>query len=84
MRLKLGYGHERVFSILDSFYQLAEMVEPIEIADFGIDKNDLPILGAALAGRAEVLVTGDKELLRLKKFSDIPIITPRIFLEKIN
>lgn len=84
MRLKLGYTSEEMFSVLNAFYQLAEIIEPIEVADFGIDKDDLPVLGTAIAGQAEFLVTGGRELLRLKKFAGIPIIAPRNFLEIIN
>jgi uncharacterized protein len=43
------------------------------------DPQDLPILGAALAAHADVLVTGDKDLLVLGTFAGIPILSPREF-----
>ena len=41
------------------------------------DKDDEKVLANALAGRAEVFVTGDQELLALKKVGSMPIVSPR-------
>ncbi len=41
------------------------------------DPDDDLILAAALAARADAIVTGDKDLLVLKEFKGIPILTPR-------
>lgn len=46
------------------------------------DPDDDMVLGSALAGKAEVIVTGDKDLLVLKSFQNIPIITPRECLSR--
>ena len=43
------------------------------------DPNDLPILAAALAGSAEVLVSGDKDLLVLARVDRLQIVDPRGF-----
>jgi predicted nucleic acid-binding protein len=43
------------------------------------DPNDAPILGTAIAARAEVLVSGDNDLLVLGTFQSIPILSPRDF-----
>jgi putative PIN family toxin of toxin-antitoxin system len=52
-------------------------VLPVEIPPATLkDKNDLHVLGAALAVPCELLVTGDKELLSLKSFQHIRIIPP--------
>lgn len=48
------------------------------------DKDDLPILGAALAGDADVLVTGDKELLAVGRIDNVEILSPRQFWEKLT
>ena len=45
------------------------------------DATDLPILAAALLGAAEVLVTGDKDLLVLRRVDTLPILDPRAFWE---
>ena len=41
------------------------------------DADDERILANALAGRADVFVTGDRELLSLKKVKGIHIVSPR-------
>jgi putative PIN family toxin of toxin-antitoxin system len=38
---------------------------------------DIPILACAIAGNADVFVTGDKELLDLKQIKTLPIVSPR-------
>ncbi len=43
------------------------------------DAGDIPILACALAGEADVFVTGDKELLDLRKIDNLPIVSPRDF-----
>lgn len=44
------------------------------------DSDDGVALGTALAGKADVIVTGDQDLLVLKEFRSIPILSPRNFL----
>lgn len=48
------------------------------------DKKDNQVLNLCLAGRADFLVTGDKDLLTLKKFERTKIVKPRKFLEIIG
>ena len=47
------------------------------------DKDDLPILSAALAAKVDVFVTGDKELIRLQAIEGMPILSPRAFWERL-
>jgi len=58
----------------------ASIVSPIPLAaDTCRDPEDVKILGLAIAAHADCIVTGDKDLLILKKFQGIPILTPRSF-----
>jgi putative PIN family toxin of toxin-antitoxin system len=41
------------------------------------DAADISILACAIAGDADVFVTGDKELLDLKHVNKVPIVSPR-------
>lgn len=43
------------------------------------DPKDVPILRLALAVHADLLVTGDQDLLSLKEIRGIPIVTPARF-----
>jgi predicted nucleic acid-binding protein len=48
------------------------------------DKDDLPVLGTALAGQADYLVTGDKDLLALGEFHSTVILNPRSFYDRLR
>jgi predicted nucleic acid-binding protein len=43
--------------------------------------QDDRVIATALAGSADYLVTGDKELLRLKSYRTVRIVSPLEFLE---
>jgi predicted nucleic acid-binding protein len=43
------------------------------------DAYDDNVLACSLVAEADYLVTGDSDLLELKSFKGIPIITPRAF-----
>ena len=45
------------------------------------DADDDWILATALAAKAEIIVTGDNDLLVLKNYAGIPILTPRQFID---
>jgi putative PIN family toxin of toxin-antitoxin system len=45
------------------------------------DPDDDLVLATALAGQADVIITGDKDLLVLKKHQGIRILSPRQFME---
>lgn len=47
------------------------------------DVEDLPVLGTAVAGRCDLLVTGDAELVALGSIEGIPIVTPRDCYERL-
>jgi len=48
------------------------------------DETDIPILRAALAGEAEVFVTGDKEVQGLGRIERMAILSPREFWEMLR
>ncbi|OGP77646.1 MAG: hypothetical protein A2V86_06500 [Deltaproteobacteria bacterium RBG_16_49_23] len=48
------------------------------------DKDNLTILAQALNGKADLFITGDKELLRLKRIGDMEIVSSRAFWEKLK
>ncbi len=48
------------------------------------DANDLPVLAGALRAAAEILVTGDKDLLVLEQVETLPIPDPRGFWDRIK
>lgn len=49
-----------------------------------LDQNDRAVLAEAIAGGADVLVTGDRDLLRLAARAPIKILSPRGFWELLR
>ena len=70
---------------LEAYVDLCEFVQP-EPLDERVcrDEDDDVVLATALAGKADVIVTGDEDLLVLKKFRGIKILSPRQFLEILD
>lgn len=57
-----------------------EIVIPVSIPqDACRDKTDLKVLGTAVAGGVDAIVTGDNDLLMLEEFGSIRILSPRKF-----
>ena len=64
---------------------VTEVVEPAVI-DKPVcrDTSDDRIIGTALGGDADFIITGDKDLLVLKKYKGIKIVTPREFWKHLR
>ena len=70
-----------VAQMLEIVMNAAVISIPTEIVEaIKDDPADNRVLECAVSGKAEVIVSGDKHLLKLKKFRDILILTPREFL----
>jgi uncharacterized protein len=62
----------------------SEVVQPSEVpAGACRDADDLPVLGTGAAGRADLLVTGDADLLSLGRYLSVEIVSPRAAYERI-
>lgn len=81
LREKFVYGEAIREQIKRKVIKHAEVFQekkiPTVIAE---DPDDNHILACALAGKADCIVSGDKDLLRLKTFEGIAIVTPLEFL----
>ncbi len=63
--------------LLAEVRQLAEVMEPLPLPQpVSRDPDDDHALALAVAARVDWIVSGDRDLLALKTFRDIPIITP--------
>ena len=74
-----------VQEILQFLREHTQIVKP-EIIETSIlkDKKDFPIIGTAVKGNAQFLITGDKELLSLRKYRNIEIFSPREFWKQLK
>lgn len=75
---KLGLPETVVAGFLSLLRAEGRVVESAEIPGIRVrDATDIPILACAVAGEADVFVTGDKELLDLRRIGNLPIVSPR-------
>ncbi|HLW02711.1 MAG TPA: putative toxin-antitoxin system toxin component, PIN family [Ktedonobacterales bacterium] len=66
---------------LARFRELAILVEPTEeVTVVERDRDDNQFIACALAGGAEYIVTGDDDLLSIKTYQGIRILSPATFL----
>jgi putative PIN family toxin of toxin-antitoxin system len=82
-KAKLSASHAA--DILAFLRGQVEIVRPATVpASACRDRDDLAILGTALAARADYLLTGDRDLLDLGEYGGIPILTPRAFHDRMR
>jgi putative PIN family toxin of toxin-antitoxin system len=60
--------------------ELSYLVEPRRVAAVSRDPDDDHVLAAAVAGKAEYIVTRDKDLLVMGSYTGIEIVEPGPFL----
>ena len=78
---KFGWTDQRVVAVLRELNRTLELVQPAISICACRDPDDDRILEAAVAGRADCIVSGDADLLSMKSFQQIPILTVSAFLE---
>ena len=85
LKLKFGVGQELIDDFIWLLQQHSALAQPSQLPKVELqDKEDLSILGAAIAAGAEVLITGDRESLDLGRFEDLEILNPQQFWEKLK
>lgn len=82
LRARLTVRKRTPEEVVMQIRRVAWMAKPAEIIPpAGLrDLKDLPVLRCAVGGNAQVIVSGDRDLLELKEFSGISIVTPRRLL----
>ena len=70
--------------MLNDIEKEALFIEPVVKISECRDPKDNKFLELAVAGKADCIVTGDKDLLELHPFRNIRIITPKEFLTQFN
>lgn len=84
IREKYRLDDQDIDDVLALIALRGELVTPTRTVKVCRDPKDDMFIEAAWAGKAEVVVTGDKDLLTLKKFETVRFITPRAFLELLD
>jgi putative PIN family toxin of toxin-antitoxin system len=75
-------SRERREALLQRLASLVEIIEVLQPVLASRDPKDDKFLEAAVNGRADVIVTGDTDLLDLNPFRGIAIVTPADYLAR--
>ncbi len=81
---KFSKGPEELSRTAVFLSELAEIVVPRKKLAVLDDEPDNRILECAVTGHADVIVTGDRAMLKLKKYQEIRILSLRQFLDEIS
>ena len=85
LRLKFGVPQALIDDFIQLLQQNSVLAQPSQVPRVKLqDKEVLNILAAAITAGAEVLITGDKELLDLGGVEKLEILSPRQFWEKLK
>jgi uncharacterized protein len=85
LRGKFKVPERQVEAILSFLRESATVVAPAKVRPGACrDRTDLAVLGTALAAGVDCLVTGDRDLLVLKTFQGIPILSPRALHDRLR
>jgi len=79
---KLHLPENVIHDITSYLRDNSEIVVPAQVIEsICRDKNDVKIIGTAVSGKADCVITGDKDLLVLINHEQVKILTPRAFWE---
>ncbi len=81
---KFGRDAEELARIAVFLAELAELAQPRREIEVVKDDEDNRILECAIAGRADVIVTGDQAMLGLGEYQEVRIMTLREFLAALR
>ena len=82
-RLQKAFPSVEIKTILDLVTRETRIVKPAAVPKSACDdQSDLKFLACALAGGANIVVTGDRALLRSSGFRGIEVLTPREFVQR--
>ena len=82
LRHKLRIPRPIIAEYINLLASNAQVLRPVAIDSTACrDPDDLMLLGVAISGGADAIITGDKDLLLLKSFKGVKIATLRTFWE---
>ena len=85
LRSKLGIPQDLIADFISLLSQDIVLAKPDAVPTVEIkDESDLPILSAAISAKADVFVTGDKEILGIRQVKKMAILSPRELWEKLT
>ena len=82
LQQKFGWSQERVAWVCRPIWNVVRNIIPRVTVAVCRDPDDNRILECALEAEAQVIVTGDTDLLRLSPYEGIAIVSPAAFLRQ--
>ncbi len=84
-RLQKYLDHDEAARIVENIDTRAHILKDPPAVNLSPDPNDNPILSIAIAGKVDLIVSGDKKhMLALGKIEGIPIVTAREAMNRIG
>ena len=80
LRKKFDFSEEKIRKLEEEMLDKFEVVYPTKEVFIARDKSDNKILEAAIEIKSKFIISGDKDLLVLKNYLEIEILTPSGFL----
>ena len=85
LKTKFKVPEDRIASAIAVFSTVEIVPKPDEPSSLQVrDRADRWVLATALAGQADILVTGDSDLLDVADQAPLPILAPRAFWELLR
>ena len=78
LKIKFSWEEPMIRQYIDTIREISQIIEPTEKIDIiKNDPEDNKILECAVAGKADLIVSSDSDLIKLKNFQRIGIIHPK-------
>lgn len=84
LREKYGLSESTLRAVIRLIVLRSELVQPHQRIAICRDPKDDMFLEVAVAGQADVIVSGDDDLLILNPYAGIPIVSPSHFLAMLD
>lgn len=81
LKQKFKWSQNQIFTTIKTIIKSTKVVQPqIKIGAVKMDKSDDKIIEAAVTGRVNYIISGDRHLLKIKQYQKIKIVAPTEFL----
>jgi uncharacterized protein len=84
LRKKFHTPEADIIAYVRQIGRIAEVIRPTRVVSVLRDDADNRILECAEAGKADLIVSGDRDLLQLKQHSAVPIVRPADFVRTLG
>lgn len=82
---RLALLNTSVATLMQEYQAIVTLVQLVEVAPvIPDDPDDDVVVATALAGQAELIVSGDRHLLKLQSHAGIAIVTARVAWERLT